>query len=427
MAEAMTTEDLDAGNAVTRSALERSQLVARALGEAARRARFSTRGRRALAGGGFYARRGERAMRIFVLVSFVLVAVIPSLVGAIYYGLVASNQYVSEARFAVRGGTAPKLDTLGALTGFPSLEIVQDTQIIINYVVSRAIVETLQSQVGLIGRFSRPEVDYFSRLGPDEPIEKVVRYWKSMIDFGVQLPSGIVTVSVRAFTPQDSVTIARAVLDASERLVNDMNARMRQDALTLTAVEQQRARDRLATTRAAMEQGRNEEGLLSAESALEAQNKLIVNERTNLLKMQQDYETQRQYLGEAAPQLRALKKRIDAEKEQIAQLEAQLTRRPDAKSETKVLSGSMNRLQYLDLEREIAEKAYATALTSHERARLAAETQLLYLNTFVRPLEAQQSRYPKRWLTIGIIIGASFAAWATLIGVLVLVRNHRAR
>lgn len=423
----MTTENSEAGRAVTRSALERSQLVARALGEAARRARFSTRGRRALAGGGFHARRGERLMRFVAVAGFVVVVVIPSLLGAAYFGFIASNQYVSEARFAVRGGSAPKLDTLGALTGFPSLEIVQDTQIVINYVQSRAIVETLQSEIGLIGMFSRPEIDFVSRLGPDDPIEKVLRYWKSMIDISVQVPAGIVTVLVRAYTPQDSVRIARAVLDASERLVNDMNARMRKDALALTEVEQQRARERLARARAAMEQARNEEGLLSAESALDTQSKLILGERANLLRMQQDYATQRQYVGEAAPQLRALKKRIDAEKDQIAQLEAQLTRRADGASGVKVLSSAMNRLQYLDFERGIAEKAYATALSSHERARLASETQLLYINSFVRPMEAEQARYPRRLLTIGIIIAASSAVWGVLMALSILVRNHRAR
>jgi capsular polysaccharide transport system permease protein len=423
----MTTEDLEGSRAIRRSAWERSQLVARALGEAARRARFSTRGRRSLSGGGFRARRGERLVRLVSLVGFVVVVVLPSLVGTVYFGLVASDQYVSEARFALRGGTAPKLDPLGALTGFPSLQIIQDTQIVVDYLQSRAMVEILQDTIGITGMFSRPEVDYFSRLDPEKPIEKIVRYWKKMIDVKVQVPSGIVVVSVHAYTPRDAATIARAVLDASERLVNDMNDRMRKDSLKMTEVEQDRARDRLASARSALEQARNEEGLLSAEKALEVQNTLIVTERTSLLRLQQEYDTQRQYLGEASPQLRALKKRIDAEKEQIARLEAQLTRRPDAESEEKVLSGAMNRLDYLDFERQVAEKAYATALASHERARLVSETQLLYINTFVRPLEAQQARYPKRQMWIGIIIGASLAIWASLLGIMVLVRNHMAR
>jgi capsular polysaccharide transport system permease protein len=418
---------LDTDRAVARSARERSQLVARALSEAARRARFSTRGRRSLAGGGFYARRGERMMRLVALVGFAVVVVLPSLLGGVYFGFIASDQYVSEARFALRGGATPKLDTLGALTGFPSLEIVQDTQIVINYFQSRAIIETLQSEIDIIGMFSRPEVDYFSRLDPEKPIERVLRYWKWMIDSNVQLPSGIVTVSVRAYTPQDAARIARTLLEAGERLVNDMNDRMRKDTLGLTEVEQQRAGDRLARARAALEQARNEEGLLSAEKALDVQNALIAGERTSLLRMQQDYETQRQYVSETAPQLRALRKRIEASKEQITKLEAQLTRRPDEARETRVLSGAMTRLEYLEFERQMAENTYGTALAAHERARLASDTQLLYFNTFVRPMEPQRALYPRRLLTIGIIVAASLAAWGTLMGLLILVRNNMAR
>jgi capsular polysaccharide transport system permease protein len=423
----MTTEDLETSRAVARTARERSQLVARALSEAARRARFSTRGRRALAGGGFYARRGERFIRLATIVGFVAIVVLPSLAGTVYFGFIASDQYVSEARFALRGGATPKLDTIGALTGVPSLEIIQDTQILINYFQSRALVETLQSEIGVIGMFSRPEVDYFSRLDPERPIEKILRYWKTMIDASVQLPSGIVTLSVRAYTPTDAAAIARTVLEACERLVNDMNDRMRKDALGLTEVEQERARDRLARARAALEQARNEEGLLSAEKALDAQNMLITGERAKLLGLQQDYETQRQYMAEEAPQLRALKKRIDAAKQQIAALEAQLTRRGDDPRATKVLSGAMTRLEYLDFERQIAENIYASALEAHERARLASDTQLLYLTTFVRPMEAQQARYPRRLLTIGIVVAASLAAFGVAMGSMALVRNHMAR
>ncbi len=423
----MTIEDLDGSRAVARSALERSQLVARALAEAARRARFSTRGRRALAGGGFYRRRDERLMRLLARIGFVVVVVLPSLVGAAYFGLVASDQYVSEARFALRGGTAPKLDALGALTGFPSLQILQDTRIVVDYLESRAIVEALEAKIGIVGMFSRPEIDAVSRLDPEAPIEKVLRYWKKMIDVGIELPAGIVVVSVRAYTPRDAAMIADAMLEASERLVNDINDRMRKDGLALTEVEIRRARDRLARARAAMEQARNEEGLLSAEKALDAQNMLIAAERSSLLRMQQDYEMQRRYLVEAAPQLRASRKRIEAEKDQIAQLESRLTRRPGGAGDTKVLSGTMNRLEHLDFERQVAEKSYAAALAANERARLASESQLLYINTFVRPMEPQQARYPKRLLAIGIIAVASLAAWGVSIGSLHFVRNHMAR
>ena len=53
------------------SSKERAALVARALSEAARRARFSTKKRRALTGGGVRARRGARLLRLLKIGTFV--------------------------------------------------------------------------------------------------------------------------------------------------------------------------------------------------------------------------------------------------------------------------------------------------------------------------------------------------------------------
>lgn len=424
-AEPMTTEDLENRRVVAPTALERSQLVARALSEAARRARFSTR-KRALTSGGFQARRGQRLMRLLGRASFVFVVLIPSLGAMIYYGLIASDQFASEARFALRGGQTSKIDALGDLTGLPSLHVIQDTQIVVNFLQSRSIIETLESSLDLRSMFNRPNVDYFSRLAPDSPIEKVLRYWKSMIDVSVQIPSGIVVLTVRAFTPRDAGRIAEAVLEASEQLVNDMNDRMHQDAVATSQLEQQRAQARLAEARAALEQARNEEGVLNAEKAAEAQNALITAERGNLLKMQQDYETQRQYMSEFSPQMRALHSRIDAEKTQIAKLQSELTRSPSEPKTADVLSGTMTKLDYLDFERQLAEKSYASSMSAYERARATSETKLMYINTFVYPVEAEEARYPRRLLIIGAVTGGSLLTWGILCGLAVLVRNNMA-
>jgi len=95
--------------------------------------------------------------------------------------LIASDQYAAEARFTVRGGAAPKLDSLAALTGVPTVQIIQDTKIVLNFIQSRAIVEQLDHKLDLRGIFSRPGVARFCAFNPEKPIEKLVRYWKTMV------------------------------------------------------------------------------------------------------------------------------------------------------------------------------------------------------------------------------------------------------
>jgi capsular polysaccharide transport system permease protein len=408
------------------SALDRARILSQALSDAARRARFSTRTRRAYAGGGFHARRGATIVRWIILISFYLMVVAPSLVAALYYGFIASDQYVAEAKFTVSSGDVPVIDNFGALTGMPAVSIIQDTQIVTNYIQSRAAVEKLDRVIGIRGLFSKSAVDWLSRFGSKKSIEKFVRYWKHMIDVSIKMPSGIVEIKVRAFEPWDAVRIAQAVLDISEALINDMNDRMNQDAVANAEQELSRTSVRLTQARTSLETARNDEGLLDASKAAEALNKLITDTRGSLLQLQQEYNSQRRSVLESAPQMRALKSRIDAATAQIAELESKLTATRPNSVRGPTLAASMTRFAELDLERQIAERLYAGAAASLELARLAAERKAMYITAFVRPILPQEPQYPKRSLFAFLILIVSLALWGVCSGLLVLVRNHMA-
>ena len=351
------------------SSKERAALVAKALSEAARRARFSTKRRRNLTASGFRARRGERVFKLFRLLSFIAVVVLPCLVGSGYLFFMASNQYVAEARFTVRGGMPPSMDSIGSLTGAPAVLIIQDTQIIMNYLVSRSLVESMNKSIDFENLYEKPWVDRFSRLEPNRSIEKVTAYWKRKLDLSVQMPAGIVVMTVKAFTADDAVTVADAALQASEKLVNDMNDQMRNDALSLAETERTRAQDNLAKARAALEKARNDEGMLSAEATSTGLMTLMTQVQGDQIKLQQDYDTQRRYVRADAPQLRSLQSKLDASKIEVAKLQRQMTdQKAVADGKGQALSGSMSRLDYATLENTIAEKIYAGSLAALEHA-----------------------------------------------------------
>ncbi len=113
--------------------------------------------------------------------------VLPTLAGAIYYGLIASNRYVSEARFAIRPalGSSEKgivRDSGGTNSSGQSQMAAQDTLITREYILSRPMLETIEAQLPLRQWFSSDSIDYFSRFDPEKPIEKFLRYWKRRVD-----------------------------------------------------------------------------------------------------------------------------------------------------------------------------------------------------------------------------------------------------
>ena len=194
------------GDTGTATALERARAFSQALSDAARRARFSQRSRRSFSGGGCQARKGQTVQQIAIKVSFWLMVALPSVLTAGYYWLFAANQYVAEARFTIAGGEPPLADGLQLTTGIPAIAIIQDTQIVVNYINSRAAVEKLDQMVGLRKLYSEDKADFLTRFDPSKPIERFVEYWKSMAEENIKLPSGIVEMRVRAFSPRDAAS-----------------------------------------------------------------------------------------------------------------------------------------------------------------------------------------------------------------------------
>ena len=411
------------------SPLGRAQTISRALADAARRARFSSRARGAYGKTSFEERRGSQAMRFVTLALFVVLVAIPNLTAILYFGFMASDQFVSEAKFTVSSGAIPKLDGFGSVTGIPSMMIVQDTQIITNYIESRTMVEQLERQLNLRELYGSQEIDWWARFKKKKPIEKFTDYWVKMVEAKISLPAGIVTLTVRAFAPVDAKHVADTVISNCETLINNLNERMRRDTVLASEQDMQRASERLKIARLNLEQARNAEGLIDVHQANKSQSELLAGLEGDLLKAQQEYETQLHYVSETAPQLRVLKSRIEALNAQVAEMKAQLTaqeKKGISALVQRTLSGKMTKFADLDLEHQIAERRYAAAIATLDAARIMSERKMLYLHQIEAPAVPEEPRYPKRWLSVGTIFGISLILWGICVGLMSFVRNHMA-
>jgi capsular polysaccharide transport system permease protein len=258
--------------------------LSKAISRALRRAANKSRAPSSIiaGGGGFAKRRGERAFQIALLASFAAFVAVPFLAASIYWGLIASKQYETESKLAIRSSENATLAALGV--GGHDDKLIQDSEVVVKYILSRTMIEALIKKIDLKGVYSHSEADYFSRFDPEDPIEKFEKYWKKRVDASVDLMSGIISVRVRAFTPQDSLKVAQSIIDVSETLVNELSTRSRRDALSQAQSELTRAQERLKTMTITMRDTRNAEGVIDAPAAAEAINKIITQLKLELSK-----------------------------------------------------------------------------------------------------------------------------------------------
>lgn len=405
---------------------ERAKIVSHALSEAARRARFSSRARGAYRDKSFEARRGARAMKIVKMILFAVVVVAPNILSVIYYGFVAANQYLSKAQFTVSSGAIPKLDNIGSVTGVPAMVIMQDTQIVTNFIESRAIVERLQPKIDLREIYGASSIDWWSRLPKDSPIEKFMIHWAKMTETSIAFPSGVVSLTVKAFSPEDAKRVAETIIALCEEMLNSLNERMRRDMVASAEQDFKRAGHQLKEASAKLEKARNAEGVIDVKQTGLILASLFSQTERDLLKAQNDYQTRLRYISEQAPQMRVLKSRIAALGEQVEMLKGQLTSQGGAESSKPTLSATATRLSGLGLEQEIMEKRYASASMLLEAARVASDRQMLYLQEVVAPALPEDARYPRRVLAISMVFASSLILWGAAVGLLSFLRNNMA-
>jgi capsular polysaccharide transport system permease protein len=285
------------------------------------------------------------------------------------------------------------------------------------------MVDTLDKKLDLRSKFSRPEADYFSKFDAEDPIETLEKYWRKRVEASVDIMSGIISLQVRAFTPEDSLLITQNIIELSEKLVNELSTRSRRDALAQARAELTRAEEQLKNATSEMRDTRNAEGVLDAPSAAEAINKIINQLRMELSAAEESLAMQSSAAAGGSPQARLLHARVNSLKKQIATYSAQIANRENAGS----LAEHAGVLSEKQVELTLAQQQYGLAATAYESARVDLEAQRAYLAPFLRPTLAQKSTYPRRWLEWAIIVVPAVLLWAAIVALAFVVRDHMAK
>jgi capsular polysaccharide transport system permease protein len=87
---------------------------------------------------------------------------------------------------------------------------------------------------------------------------------------------------------------------------------------------------------------------------------------------------------------------------------------------------TLTEYERLVLDRELAEKALASAFTSLEAARLEAQRQQLYLETIASPNLADYPLYPKRVVSFGMVLASCLLAYLIAWLLVISAREHAA-
>ncbi|WP_109315359.1 lipopolysaccharide biosynthesis protein [Pseudovibrio ascidiaceicola] len=379
--------------------------------------------------------RPQQLRRKILTLSFALMVLLPSLLGATYFLLIASDRYSSTIGFSVRGmdGSSAGGDFLGALTGLASVgTTTTDSFILMDYLEGREVVERLSKDESILSHFSEDSVDFIYRLDQSMPIEELVGYWQSMITTSFDNTSSIIEVEVQAFSPEMTERIASRVLSYGSELVNTLSQNARRDAVKFAEEEVRRAELRLKMIRMRMKDFRSAESSIDPTKNAEVQIELIAGLEKQLLDTRSRLATLVGTIDESSPTIRQLRKQEEVLIKQILSKRDEISGRnptplqqaTEGTDRLSSLSALLANYEELVVEQEFAQQAYTAALAGLERSRAEADRQQRYLAVFKPPSKPQEAIYPRRLINSLILFLGLLAIWALVTVIAYSIRDH---
>ncbi|WP_421201909.1 sugar transporter [Aeromonas enteropelogenes] len=320
----------------------------------------------------------------------------------LYYGVVASDRYVSEASIIIKQADQLKMmpDALSMLGLGGSNH--QDVLVIHAYFASWDMLHRLDEALDLKAHYQSGQADWLSRLPSDASNEEFLAYYREHLTLTLDELSGILTIRLQAFDPEYARDVVSLMLKEGEGFINRLGHQVALEQLHFVESEVARSHERLQVERDKMLAFQNRHKLMSPEATSSAMLGVVSELEAELVRQDAELKRLQIYMNPKAPDVVAAKDRVEALTRQLAQEKQRLT-----SSDEHSLNEVNADYQAVQVQTQLAADVYKTGLVSLEQARVESYRKLKHLLVVSAPTTAQEAEYPRRLYnlaTIGVLL-----------------------
>lgn len=353
------------------------------------------------------------------LIGMVFFVLVPTLIAGFFYLFIASDVYISEAKYAI------DIDEDEAQTGLLPLLAGSNTSkkdkalLAREYIKSRTLLATLDKKLNLKLLYQNESIPSFQRLSSDASAGSFMRFYNRMVELKIDELASITHIKVRGFSAEDAQQINKAILDHTEHYINELSARIQIDSLVFARIQMEDAQRELIEATQAISRFRNAYQEIDPTQRSTSVFSIIQQLESTLALTRAELAEAQDFMKDDSPKIGSLRARIAALEEEIAEQSMRLTGDEDLK-----LSDLSEEYEALKLEREFAVKRYELALQNLELAQADAQKKRIYLLRIVEPTLPDSASEPQRGLRILETFLISLVAYLVLALIIEGIGDH---
>jgi len=345
------------------------------------------------------------------------------LLATIYWGVVASDRYVSEARVIIQrtdlaGGQSMDFGSL--ITGMGGSS-KNDQMLLRDHLMSVDMLNELDKSLRLREHFSDPHRDPLSRLRKSNvAIEHFQSYFRSRVQVEFNEYAGVLVIRAQAYTPQMAQAIAVLMVKEGERFMNDMAHKLARDQVAFLEQQVASMGERASNARQALIKLQNTKGMVSPQATAESMAQLINQMEAQLTELRARRAALAGYLASGAPGLVEIDLQIAAIKGQIVDEKSRL-----ASPIGKTLNSTVEEFQRAEMSVQFSSDVYKTALVALERGRVEATRTLKKISVLQSPTRPEYPLEPRRVYNIFVFILVTILLAGIVHLMAAIIRDHK--
>lgn len=360
-----------------------------------------------------------RSMRKHPLLA---IALVTTLLAALYWLFIASDRYVSEARVVIQRTDLPGGQTMdfASLLGGANSGSRSDQLLLREHLMSVDLLTKLDARLDLRGHYSNSQRDPLSRLWfEDASIEWFHRHYLSRVSVNLDEYAGVLVIQAQAYDPRMAQAITSQLVQEGEQTMNRLAHQLAQAQVQFLEQQVASLHQRVLQTRRAVLDFQDKKGLVSPQASAESITAIVARLESQRAELQTQRSALQAYLVPQHPSIVLLDQQITAIQQQIAQEQNKLT-----SAGGKTLNRTVEAFQRLEMEASFAQDVYKTALIALEKGRVEATRTLKKMSLLQAPSLPEYPLQPNRFYNLLVFAIVALLMAGVMHLLLAIVKDH---
>lgn len=363
----------------------------------------------------------KRIARLFTIHPYLTFVLIASFLMGIYWFVIASDRYVSEAHLVVQQADLPsgQMDMTGVLAGMLGSSNSSDHYMVNDYLLSVDMLKKLDNKLNLKAHYSDTSHDIFSRLIRKE-IEWFHEYYLAHTKVFQDAKSGVLYITAEAYDPETAQNIVSTLVQDGEQFINGLAHTLAIGQVEFLEGQVAKIYESSIQARKKLIAFQNKNGVLSPQANAESMIGILAQLEAKRIELDAQRSALRSYLVPNHPSIVQLDQQISAINKQSAIEKSKL-----ASPGGQTLNTKVEEFQRLEFDALFTQEVYKTSLAALERGRVEAARTIKRVAILQHPTLPEYSKQPRRFYNtlLFVFVFSILAGIAHLI--MSIIKEHK--